>query len=418
MQLDAELFRYSCRTSHGQDATLIVDRMPKACAVSIGLWFHAGSAYERDGEEGLSHFVEHMLFKGAGDMDAQTLSRVIDREGGSLNAFTEREAVCIHCTLPADKAALALSVLLDMAYRPRFTAEEFELEKDIIASEVLAAEDDLEEAGQDEFYSMSYPGQPIGKRIAGTVESVRALRFEALKAFHERHFLKGPLLITVAGDLRTDELVRIVEERLGSASGHTPAVSAGHQPSLVAGSGIEAPKGVFVPARVMRRAAGSQVYVFTGMPLREPLCENDYWKLSLISSAYGESMSSRLFMRIREREGLCYSIGTSMSFSRLAGLWGISSACSPVQFPRFASAYAREAEELYEHGLQAEEILEALSRIRGMLRIASDDVDYRMNRLARQYLFDGRSETVAETLVRLDEPSLGDPDHKIGRAHV
>jgi predicted Zn-dependent peptidase len=394
MPLDTELFI----RQPAPGATLIVDVMPGSAAVALGLWFPAGSAYESEDEQGLSHFVEHMLFKGAGERDAEALSRVIDREGGSLNAFTEREAVCIHCTLPAEKAELAARLLLDMAYRPRFERKDFELEKDIIVSEILAAEDDLEEAGQDVFYAMSYPGQPIGRSIAGKADIVQSHAFESLLSFHERRIQNAPVLMTVAGDVdsgRMAELFSEALERRGRAVKDpltAPAVFPGR----------------FARGRAMVSAAGSQVYFFTGLPLSEPLCEDDYWMLSLISSAYGESMSSRLFMRLREREGLCYSIGTSFSFSRLAGLWGVASACSSSQFPRFADAYRREAQNLFEMGLHAEEIREALSRIAGLLRVASDDVEFRMNRLARQFLFDGQAENLAVSLERLNQPRFSD----------
>jgi predicted Zn-dependent peptidase len=394
MPLDTELFLQQ----PAPGATLIVDVMPGSAAVALGLWFPAGSAYESEDEQGLSHFVEHMLFKGAGERDAEALSRVIDREGGSLNAFTEREAVCIHCTLPAEKAELAAQLLLDMAYRPRFERKDFELEKDIIVSEILAAEDDLEEAGQDVFYAMSYPGQPIGRSIAGKADIVQSHAFESLLSFHERRILNAPVLMTIAGDVdsrRMAELFSKALERRGRAA-KAPLTAPAVYP------------GRFASARAMVSATGSQVYFFTGLPLAEPLSEDDYWMLSLISSAYGESMSSRLFMRLREREGLCYSIGTSFSFSRLAGLWGVASACSASQFPRFADAYRREAQNLFESGLHAEEIREALSRIAGLMRVASDDVEFRMNRLARQFLFDGQAENLAVSLERLNQPRFAD----------
>ena len=154
-------------------AELMVDPMPQSSGVAIGLWFPVGSAYERDSERGLSHFVEHMVFKGAGSRDAEELSRAIDRVGGYLNAFTEREAVCLHCLIPSEFAGLAIEVLLDMAYRPRLAAKEFEREKDVIINEIMAAEDDIEEAAQDEFFAMAYRGHPAARRIAGRVLDIR-----------------------------------------------------------------------------------------------------------------------------------------------------------------------------------------------------------------------------------------------------
>lgn len=375
-------------------AMFIADPMPAASGAAIGLWFPIGSAFEAEGQHGLSHFVEHMVFKGAGDRDAENLSRTIDREGGFLNAFTERETVCLHCTIPAVKASLATSVLLDMAFRPRFTKAEFELEKDVIVNEIMSAEDDLEEAGQDEFFGMTYAGHPVGRRIAGTVDDVRSAEFDALVAFHHERFCSGPIVMTASGAVDAVALADAFAAVVGRSGNVKPAGDPGHA--------------TFVPSRRMVPATGSQVYVFTGLPLERPFGKDEFWLMTMINSAYGESMSSRLFMRLRERAGLCYSIGSSFNFSVISGIWGIASATSPSQFPRFAEAYKRESEALHTDGLMPEEVDEAASRIRGLLRLASDDPEYRMKRLARQYLFEGKVETVGDVLRRLDQPAYSD----------
>ena len=360
-------------------AALIVDRMPGARGVAMGLWFSAGSAREGEGERGLSHFVEHMVFKGAGDRDAEQLSRVVDREGGYLNAFTERDTVCLHCLIPAAKAGLAASVLTDMAFRPRFDPAEFEREKDIIANEIMSAEDDLEEAGHNEFHAMSYPGQAVGRRIAGTAEEIRAAGFGTLVDFHRDRFARGELVMTVAGDVDPEAVASSFAEALPREGPR----SAGRLP---------APR--FTRSRRAVKAPGSQVLVFTGMELEPRLSEDEYWRMNVVDSAFGESMSSRLFMRLREKEGLCYAINSSFSASRASSLWGIFGSTSPEQFPRFAEAYRREAELLHRDGLSDAEVDEAASRIRGMLSLAADDPEYRMKRLARMFLAEGRTESL------------------------
>jgi len=369
----------------------MVDAMPSSRGVAIGLWFPVGSAYEREGELGLSHFVEHMVFKGAGERNAVELSRAIDRVGGYLNAFTERETVCLHCLIPAEHAGLALGALLDMAYRPRFDEIEFEREKGVIANEIMAAEDDLEEAAQDEFFAMSYAGHPASRRIAGRVADIRNASFQRLEAFHDERFARGPITISVAGAVRPDE----VAETLASSvpASRRERASAAFDPGPVP----------FSRSRRMVKAPGSQVYMFTGLPVDQSVSEDDFWRLSAASSAYGESMSSRLFMRLREDRGLCYSVSSAFSLSRLAGLWGVSSSTTPTQLPAFVEAYAEEAGSLFRDGLTATETSEAVSRMRGLLELASDDPEYRMKRLARQYMFDGRVETMLETMARLTE---------------
>ncbi|MBN1518736.1 MAG: insulinase family protein [Spirochaetales bacterium] len=366
-------------------AVLLVDVMPGSSGAALGLWFPVGSALEREDERGLTHFLEHMLFKGAGDLDADTLSRTVDREGGYLNAFTERETMCIHCLIPAGKAEMAASLLLDMAFRPRLVADEFEREKDIIVNEILASEDDLEEAGHNLFHALCYPEHGAGRPIAGTVADVRSASLDALKAFHGERVMSGRVVMTVAGNVDPDSLAALFSSRTGGAP-RSDAVSSG--------------PAAFRRSRVTASAPGSQVYIFTGLPIIPQPAEDEFWLLDLIDSAYGESMSSRLFMRLREAEGLCYSISSEFAPSAVAGTWGVLASTSPEQLPRFASAYKREAELLYRHGLAEREVSEARSRIQGLISLASDDPEYRMKRLARRYLFDGSADSVPDMVGR------------------
>jgi predicted Zn-dependent peptidase len=351
------------------------------------LWFPFGSAHEAEGERGLSHFVEHMVFKGAGDRNAEELSRVIDRVGGYLNAFTERETVCLHSLVPSSSASLAASVLLDMACRPRLKCDEFEREKDVLANEIMAADDDLEEAGQDEFFALTYAEGGLGRKIAGTVDEIRNAGFESLVDFHARRFASGPVVMAAAGNIDPVHLAALFDQALVGRPARVTPIS---------------DSSVFIPARAMMRAPGSQVYVYTGLALPVDLDENYFWRLSIASSAYGESMSSRLFMRLREQEGLCYSISSAFSLSPLAGLWGVASSTAPAQLKRFAEAYNREAAAFFKSGLTEVEVEEAKSRLRGLLSLAGDDPEYRMKRLARHYMFSGQVETLPRTLSRLN----------------
>jgi predicted Zn-dependent peptidase len=377
------IFRYTI----SQGVELMVDPMPGSSGVAIGLWFDVGSAYERENECGLSHFVEHMVFKGAGDRNGQELSRAIDCVGGYLNAFTERETVCIHCLIPSEYAMLAMEILLDMAYRPRFTKIEFEREKDVIKNEIIAGEDDLEESSQDEFFAMLYKGHPASRRIAGSVEGIHQAGFDSLINFHKDRFFNGKVTISVAGAVNPDAIAAFISKNVPCSIGtRTIAWNPGPVP--------------FIKERRIVKAPGSQIFVFAGISLEHSISEKAFWEMAVASSAYGESMSSRLFMRLREEQGLCYNISSSYNLSRMASLWGVSSATSPIQFPRFAAAYQNESMALFNGGLSELEVIEAVSRIKGLLELASDDPEYRMKRMARQYMYDASTETINTTKAR------------------
>jgi predicted Zn-dependent peptidase len=381
----------------GPEAVLIVDPMPMATGAALGIWFPTGSAHESDSERGLSHFVEHMVFKGAGDLGAEELSRVIDRVGGYLNAFTERETVCLHSLVPGPSAIMAATILLDMVFKPKFKLSEFECEKNVIINEIMSAEDDLEESGQDEFYAMTYGDHAMGRRIAGSVEDVRSATLPGLQSYHQQRYAEGPMIMTAAGAVDPDVLCALFERSLASrrVARQVPVdVQTGHDPSTSI-------LPVFRRTRRMIQADGSQVHLFSGQELPPSSNVDDFWRLSIASSAYGESMSSRLFMRLREQQGLCYSISSSFYLSPLAGIWGVSSSTSPKQLRRFCEAYVKEAESFNKAGLDPLEIAEARSRLQGMLALAGDDPEFRMKRLARQYLYTKHIESLNESVERL-----------------
>jgi predicted Zn-dependent peptidase len=151
--------------------------MPHTTGAALGLWFPFGSAHESRRRAGFIPFRRAHGIQRCRRLDAEELSRVIDRVGGYLNAFTERETVCLHSLVPGAVLSLAASVLLDMACRPRLKQDEFEREKDVLVNEIMAADDDLEEAGQDEFFALTYAGGGLGRKIAGTVDEVRSAEF-------------------------------------------------------------------------------------------------------------------------------------------------------------------------------------------------------------------------------------------------
>lgn len=380
-------------TSIRDNLTLIVDSFAHVSGCSIGAWFPYGSGHEVDGEYGLTHFLEHMLFKGTGTHSASELSRLIDRVGGYLNAFTERDTLCLHCTVPARYYDIAMQTMLEMLYDPVFRLDDFNKEKDIIRNEILSSDDDIEESGNDVFFSRMYPSHSFGRKIAGEVGEVAELSIESLQLFHKKIILDGHCLITVAGACDAESLAACINAKLQTI----PILNQNISPkSRLTDITTSAKADKF---RIIRKAPGSQTHFYTAIPLEKKegsWNSTDFWAFSLISSAYGESMSSRLFMRLREDRGLCYNITSFASFYQFASHWGINASTSPEQFPEFADAYKHESNLLYEKGLSDIEIHEAVTRMEGYLFLAADDSEYRMKRIARQYMFESRVDSIVE----------------------
>lgn len=359
-------------------AAAVLETVPSSHSVTIGFWFPLGSGIEKDSERGYTHFVEHMLFKGTATRDARTLARQAERAGGYLNAFTEKNTLCIHCTLPADRWSDAVELLADMAFRSVFDPVEFRRERDVIRSEVLAARDDPEEDAADEFHARVWSGHPLARRVAGEPEDVDKVDRDGLFRFYRDYVVPGNLTVSAAGNF---DPVRL-ESELDAALDGVPAgraVPVAEEPE-------------FRPGSWFRSASAGQVYLVSGFELPPGLAREDLAALDALNCAFGESSSSRLFQNIREARGLCYSIGSSYASAREYGMFYVTAASSPSSFPRLWDMIRGELDDLRTAGLTEEEVAEAVAHIHGQDTVAADDTETRMRTLARQWMRFGRAE--------------------------
>ncbi|HAW85089.1 MAG: hypothetical protein A2087_05560 [Spirochaetes bacterium GWD1_61_31] len=386
--------------------TMLVDEMPQVAGVAIGFWFPVGSGHELPVEAGLTHFVEHMLFKGTKNRSALEISRQVDRVGGYLNAFTERDIMCLHCTLPAENVALALDIMLEMVYEPVFCAADFGREKDIIRNEILSTDDDIEECAHDSLFALMYPKHAFGQRITGSLADIERQSLADLADYHQRHLVQGTCLVTIAGPVRSAAMHDLIACKLLTYSTR-------RFPATLSEPAVESAAADFAAFRAMVKAPGSQIHFFSVVPLQRPAAWQtvDFWAFSLISAAYGESMSSRLFTRLREERGLCYNVSSFISFYKFGAMWGVNAATSPGQLAEFVDVYLAEAQRLYTLGLEKIEIEEAVTRMAGSLALAADDTEFRMKRLARQYLFDGTTTPIGEIRRQFREVNVYSKDY-------
>ncbi len=384
-------------------ALLLEETAEGARSFAVGFWFPLGSRHEAPAERGFTHFVEHLVFKGSARRSAQDFAREVDRVGGYLNAFTERDSLCFHCVVPSRHWRLALDILVDLVFCATFPEEEVEKEREVIASEILAAQDDPEEASHDAFIERIWPGQAISRKIAGEVEDVRKASRDELHAFYRKRLCPSSLLVSVSGPSLPGEVAEELASLLSKAG--VPD-SPGKELTLCD------PAPSFSPVRDFLPASIGQVYLFEALQLAEAPRPDDYYVLSVLNGAFGESMSSRLFQDLRERSGLCYSVYSTFSLDRSLGLWMASASSAPRLFPRLLEGLDRQIESLAQGGrgaLTAEEIGESVSRIVGSFDLALEDPEYRMRRLARMKLCDGQV---------LDVESAKDRFLKVGTAEV
>ena len=351
--------------------TLLCEPVESTETCAVGFWFPTGSRDEQRHERGLSHFLEHMLFKGTECRSALDIAVQIDRVGGNINAFTDRESTCFFCTLPAAHAGVAVDVLCDMVRSATLAEADIRKEKVVVCNEIRAADDSPEEQGYQMFLERMWGSHPLAATVAGREQDVARIDRDGLEAFYRHRYHPGNLVVTAAGNLEFDAVARIVNERLGGG-----------------GEPVAAGKRVPPAQHRSQEYADSpfqQAQIYAATTLAPPAAPATYYALLVLSTAFGESMSSRLFQRIREDAGLCYSVETFRSHYSDVWKWGIYANALPELAPRLLAALNRELHRLADHPPSGSEVDDAISHLTGSMVFAREDMETRMKRIAGQY---------------------------------
>jgi predicted Zn-dependent peptidase len=365
---------------------LISETVRETETAVIGFWFPCGSRDENKGFYGAAHFVEHMLFKGTPQFTAFDIARAFDRVGGFVNAFTERELSCIYCVVPAAHSSAAAEILCDMTANSLFSDTDIERERAVIESEILSSLDDPEEAAFDAVCEILWPGHPVSRPISGTVREIKALTRDSLLLWYRKQIAAGPLLVTAAGKFDLPGLERALEQLPG-------------RPLSAEAPGGGMPE--FTPGAFFRPADFQQSQIFMFYPLLFTPGEEQYYEWSVFNAIAGDTMSSRLFQRLREQSGYCYTVYSFFQLLRDTGVWGASAASSRKSIRRVLAEMREELDALFDRGVTETEIDDAREHLCGEELIGSEDMENRMKRLARQYLAGQKLHTVEEAVERI-----------------
>lgn len=385
---------------------LISETVRETETVVIGFWFPSGSRDEVSGFHGAAHFVEHMLFKGTPNFSAFDIARAFDRVGGYVNAFTERELTCIYCVVPAAYASIAADILCDMTAASLFTETDIARERAVIESEILSSLDDPEEAAFDAVFETLWPGHPVSRPISGTIPDIHALTRDSLVSWYRRQFAEGPLVVTAAGNF--DPI--LLETRLGQLPLRPLAAGVLLRGSGEGRSGDRLPE--FSPGTFFCPADFQQSQVFMFYPLLFSPGEDRYYEWSVFNAIAGDTMSSRLFQRLREQSGYCYTVYSFFQLLRDTGVWGAYAASAKGNTRKVLTAMREELDALFDQSgdrrISETEIDDAREHLCGEELIGSEDMENRMKRLARQYLAGQPLHTVEETVERIRSVSSGE----------
>jgi len=358
--------------------------MPHLRSVSLGVWVKCGSRFETAEKTGISHFIEHLLFKGTRTRSATRIAEEIDSVGGQLDAFTEKEYVGFYAKVLDEHLPFAFELLSDIVLNPVFPAHEVERERNVIYEEINMVEDSPQDLILEVYQEEFWKNHPLGSPISGTKKSVRQITRADVKRFFQRHYRAGNMVVAIAGNIRHRQVQRLAE-RYFSALEPGEAADTGKPPELNAG-------------RLIRRKEHlEQTHICMGT-VSPPVASEERYCAHLLCSILGGGMSSRLFQNVRERRGLVYSIYSMLNLYRDAGSLVVYAGSAPEKASEVVELTLKECRSLRDKLVSAEELKRAKENIKGSIMLGLEGSSSRMTHLAQQLIYYRRFYELEEIL--------------------
>jgi predicted Zn-dependent peptidase len=385
------------RTAIPGGPAVLTERVPGVRSVSTGVWVRAGGAHEAPDGLGVSHLLEHMVFKGSERRTARDFALELESRGGSLDAYTSREHTAYTARVLDTDLDVALDVLADLVRNPLLREEDLALEREVVLEEIAQVDDTPDDLVFELHGERLWRDHPYGRPILGTPDTVAALSAGDLRALHDRAYVPANMVIAAAGNVEHEAFVERVAELFGAGDPDAPGRSI---EAITAPSG-PTPEATHVP----RDTAQSHIVAACATPGHaDPL----RYAMILVSNAFGGGMSSRLFQRIREELGLSYTVYAFQSFYRLAGLAGAYLGTRPEWTERATEALREECRRLAAEGLTAAELEDGRNQLKGSLLLSLESTSARLQRLAGAELYDEPWLTPDELAAKIDAVSAED----------
>ncbi len=375
--------------------TLAVERMPSMESFTLGFFLPVGAVQESRSVNGISHFIEHMLFKGSKKRSAKAIVKSIERVGGIINASTGREVTYFYCRVAAKRLDLAFDVLTDLVFNPVFEKEALEREKGVILEEINMNEDDPGQALYDRYLASVHGNTPYGRPILGSEENIVSFNRKAILDYHRRNYHQGRLVASIAGGIDPDRAQTLLEKRL--ARYPCRKLQRKRQP--------KAP--VFTPAVTVISKDVEQAALIIGFPSTSIL-DPERYSFSLLDAILAGGMMSRLFQEIREKRGLVYSIDSAHQPFRKGGLFSIEAGMKEENLLTVLKLCLRVMRRLADDGPGKRELADTKLFLRGHWALGLESTSSRMIRNAMSSLFFNRLLKHDEVIQKLDAVTAGD----------
>lgn len=367
---------------------IIGEYIPQFRSVAVGLWIGAGSQYETRAQAGMSHYIEHMVFKGTTSRSARDIAEQMDEVGGHLNAFTSKECTCFYAKVVDEHVRLAMDIISDLCVRPVFDPNEMEKEKGVVLEEIDMAEDTPEDLVHELLMLAHFGDQPVARPILGTEETVNAFTREQVMDYWQRMYRPENAVLAVAGSYKWDDILAMANEFLGDWEKGSFIVPDFHTD-------------IVAPTFLRREKDIEQANICLGFPGLKSGDELGY-ELSLFSSVYGGAMSSRLFQKIREDSGLAYSVYSYPNSYTDCGMLSVYAATSPENAKTVTDMIMEETAKLVEEGLTRDEFTKAREQLKSGYILGQESTSSRMHAAGRRLLLLGGTRTEDEVIARVN----------------
>ncbi|GAB6988966.1 M16 family metallopeptidase [Paenibacillus pini] len=371
---------------------VVMEKIPTCRSVSFGIWVKTGSRHEHQDNNGISHFIEHMLFKGTDRFDAKAIAEQFDAIGGNVNAFTSKEYTCYYAKVLDEHLPIAVDVLADMFFNSLMDGEELAKEKNVILEEISMYEDTPDDLVHDLMSKVVYGDHPLAYPILGTKQQLEAMGPDDLRAYMKDHYTIENTVVSVAGNIN-DDVIELLEKHFGGFGNHGEVMD------------IATPD--FHSEVLYHKKKTEQNHIclsFPGCSIHDPL----QYAMILLNNSIGGGMSSRLFQEIREKRGLAYSVYSYHSSNEDSGLFTVYAGTAPKQTQEVMKLTKEVMADIATHGISEDELRKGKEQLKGSLILSLEGTGSRMNRLGKNELMMGKHLSLDDMIEKIEKVNMDD----------
>lgn len=372
--------------------TIVGEEIPYVKSVSLGIWINTGSRIEAGNESGVSHFIEHMLFKGTKNRSAKDLAREIDNIGGQINAFTNKECTCYYVHLLDEHINIGIDVLSDMILNSTFNKNDIDKERAVILEELKMYEDSLDDLSYDLLVENIYPNDGLGMNILGNRKTIKSLKRKEILNHYDKYYVPNNTVISICGNFNFEEVIKLIEEKF--ITWEEKEVN------------IVVKEAKFNSCFITKNKDSEQVNLAMNLKAIPEENEEEAYALAIVNNIFGGSTSSRLFQNIREDKGLVYSIYSSQTLYRKCGELGIFASTSEEYLKEVYDLIIKEIKEIKENYVTEEEIRESKEQLKGNYILSLESISSKMLSNGESMLLNNKIKSEDEIIEHINNVNM------------